>query len=123
MDRRAFLAVIPGLALIGCASTDTAPQAASSGPRFSDAERKLIIDFYESERALSPKKDKPPQMFKPGDKLVSGSRPYHLPGTLKAKLSPYPLPEPYTRLVVGGDVILVNRDNHDITDVIPQMVY
>ena len=123
MDRRAFVALFPALAFMGCASTNTEPAPVSSGLRFSDAERQLITGYFEAERARTPAKEKPAQRAKPGDKLVSGSRPSHLPGVLKQKLGAFPLPDPYTRLVLGADVILVNRDTHDITDVIPQVVY
>lgn len=58
--------------------------------------------------------------MKPGDVLDPGQRPAPLPSGLNAKL-PY-LPEPYTRYIVGSDVVLVNRDTHAILDVIPQIV-
>lgn len=121
MDRRAFFSGISALALVGCAGAGKAPQAASGGMMFSEAERRLITEYFARERALRPNQPAPPQSAKPGDKLVSGSRPSHLPDALKARLGH--LPDPYTRLVLGADVILVNRDTHDIADVIPQVVY
>lgn len=120
MDRRAFIAAVPVLLAVGCAGTPK-EQSVTDGPRFSDGERKLITDYFAAERARQPAKPTPAQQAKPGDKLVSGSRPSHLPNTLKDKLGA--LPEPYTRLVLGADVIMVNRDTHDIVDVIPQVVY
>lgn len=44
-----------------------------------------------------------------------------LPTDLDGKLPS--LPAPHTRLVLGADVILVNRDTHEILDVIPQVAY
>jgi hypothetical protein len=32
-------------------------------------------------------------------------------------------PQGYTRLIVGTDVILVNRENHRIADVIPNAAF
>lgn len=120
MDRRTFVAVLPALLVMGCASTST-EQPAASGPTFSAEERKLITDYFSYERSRNTAKAMPAQQAKPGDKLQSGSRPSHLPNALKDRLST--LPRPYTRLVLGADVILVNRDTHDISDVIPQVAY
>ncbi len=125
MERRSFL-VFSGswaaLALSGCASR-TATQASSdtSGTRFSDAERKLIVAFYEQQGARKPGRQMPTQRVKVGDKLDSGLRPNRLPDALDKQL--VYLSAPYTRLALGADVILVNRDTHDILDVIPQIAY
>jgi hypothetical protein len=105
--------------MVGCAGTST-EKAATGGVVFSEAERKLITDYFASERR-GPGRDKPPQRVKPGDKLDSGQRPTRLPDPLDKKL-PY-LADPHTRLVLGADVILVNRNSHDILDVIPQVAY
>jgi hypothetical protein len=121
MHRRAFIVAVPALFVVGCAGTAKEPSAALDGPRFSDAERKFITEYFANERAKQPAKPTPPQQAKAGDKLPPGARPTHLPNAVKDKLGP--LPAPYTRLVLGADVILVNRDTHDIVDVIPQVVY
>jgi hypothetical protein len=121
MDRRTFVAVMPALIMMGCAGSGTSPEkAAASGPVFSEAERKLITDYFTGE-CRGPARERPPQRVKPGDKLDSGQRPTRLPDPLDKKL-PY-LADPYTRLMLGADVILVNRNNHDILDVIPQVAY
>jgi hypothetical protein len=123
VQRRAFLissASLAALALAGCAGQATRA-VDTSGMRFSDAERKLIVGFYEQQGALMAAREKPAQRVKAGDKLDSGQRPNRLPDELN-KLLPY-LPDPYTRLTLGGDVILVNRNTHDVLDVIPQIAY
>jgi hypothetical protein len=123
VERRAFLiysGVLAAFVLAGCAGQATQTGDAS-GMRFSDAERKLIIGFYEQQGARKPGRQMPSQRIKVGDKLDSGQRPNLLPDELKKQLS-Y-LPEPYTRLTLGADVILVNRNTHDILDVIPQVAY
>lgn len=120
MDRRCFLTVFPALALAGCAGTNS-DKGAATGPQFSPAERELITRYYAKERSGSPAKAIPAQQVKPGDTLVSGARPAKLPTALDQHLS-LP-PAPYTRLTLGADVILVNRDTHLIADVIPQVAY
>lgn len=121
MDRRTFLAAMPILLVTGCAGGGTGRQASpGSGPVFSDAERRQITDFFDNERR-GPPRDRPAQRVRPGDKLDSGQRPTRLPDGLDKKL-PY-LADPYTRLILGADVILVNRNTHDILDVIPQVAY
>lgn len=120
MDRRTFVFAAPALALLGCATANT-PPVDTSGLRFSDAERGAIIDYYAKERARAPARDKPAQQAKAGDKLQSGARPAHLPNALKDRLPT--LPDPYTRLLLGADVILLNRNTHDILDVVPQVAY
>lgn len=125
MERRSFLVfsgALAALTLAGCAG-NTATQATSdaSGMRFSDAERKLIVAFYEQQGARKPGRQVPVQRARVGDKLDSGLRPNRLPDDLNKQL--VYLADPYTRLALGADVILVNRNTHDILDVIPQIAY
>jgi hypothetical protein len=119
MQRREFL-VLTSLLIAGCATKPSAPPEAA-GMRFSDAERKKIIDFYASAGGRARTGPVPVQRAKAGDLLVSGQRPNKLPVDL-AKLLP-DLPDPYTRLVLGADVLLLNRNSHMILDVIPQIAY
>lgn len=119
MQRRTFIFLVPALALIGCAS-QPATQQSGGGLRFSDDERRIINAHYTQARGPRPVQP-PAQVAKPGDKLAPGLRPNKLPTNLDSKLPG--LPAPYTRLVLGADVILVNRDTHDILDVIPQVAY
>lgn len=126
MDRRRclfhLLSLLPAATLLGCAGTAGQSTAgAGSGLRFSAAERKIIEDYYARQRAGVMLPGKPAQRAKPGDKLESGQRPAKLPTELD-KLLPT-LPAPHTRLTLGADVILVNRDSLDILDVIPQVAY
>ncbi len=119
MQRREFL-VLAGLLVAGCA-TKTSTQPDASGLRFSDAERKTITTFYSQAGGRAPTGAIPAQRVKPGDVLGSGLRPNKLPTDLD-KLLPN-LPDPYTRLTLGADVVLVNRNTHAILDVIPQVAY
>lgn len=117
MNRRAFISIIPAIALLGCASPGP-EKPAPSGRRFSDAERNIITAYYKQQgQARTPSRSGSQVAI--GDKLMSGERPNKLPTALDAQLPG--LPEPYTRLVLGVDVILVNRDTHDILDVIHQI--
>lgn len=119
MQRREFLILFSVLAA-GCA-TKPAPQPEAAGVRFSDAERKKISDFYAQAGGRQASGSLPAQRAKAGDLLGSGQRPNKLPVDL-AKLLP-DLPEPYARLILGADVVLVNRNSHAILDVIPQVAY
>lgn len=119
MQRREFL-VLASLLIAGCASTPSAPPEVA-GMRFSDAERKKITDFYAQAGGRVSSGAVPARRAKVGDLLDSGQRPNKLPVDL-AKLLP-DLPEPYTRLILGADVVLVNRNSHAILDVIPQVAF
>jgi hypothetical protein len=115
MERREFLFIATAALLAGCASQGGSQSSDASGMRFSDSERGIIEAFYGK-----PSGPLPAQRVKPGDVLDPGQRPAPLPSGLNAKL-PH-LPAPYTRYIVGSDVVLVNRDTHAILDVIPQIV-
>jgi hypothetical protein len=119
MQRREFL-VLASLLVAGCA-TKTAGTPDTSGLRFSETERKTITGYYSQAGGRMATGSTPVQRVKAGDLLDSGQRPNKLPTEL-AKLLP-DLPEPYTRLTLGADVVLVNRNSHAILDVIPQVAY
>lgn len=110
--------MLAALLLSGCAASPP-PVAADKGIGFSAAERERIERYY-AEARRGPA-TAPAALFRPGDKLESGARPQPLPGALKVMLPD--LAEPYTRLIVGADVLLVNRRSHDIVDVIPAVAY
>jgi hypothetical protein len=119
MQRREFL-VLAGLLVAGCA-TKPATQPDTSGLRFSEADRKTITGYYAQAGGRQPTGAIPAQQAKAGELLDSGLRPNKLPTELDKLLSG--LPEPYTRLTLGADVILVNRNSHAILDVIPQVAF
>lgn len=122
MDRREFLGMsLSVLALAGCAGGGGGKPADASGMRFTDAERKQIMDFYALQGARKPGRVQPAARVNIGDKLDSGQRPTRLPDDLDKRL-PY-LNDPYTRLILGADILLVNRNTHDILDVISQVAY
>ena len=118
--QRPVLLVLASLLIAGCATQASSPQQ-TSGVRFSEAERTTITRFYTPAAGRLPSDKAPKQLAKVGDVLDSGQRPNKLPIDL-AKLLP-DLPQPYTRLSLGADVVLVNRDTHAIVDVIPQVAY
>jgi hypothetical protein len=119
MQRRNFL-VFAGVLLAGCATKAThSPEVL--GPRFSEAERKTILGYYAQAGGRASSGLIPAQRAKTGDVLDSGQRPNKLPTELD-KLLPA-LPDSYTRLTLGADVLLVNRNSHAILDVIPQIAY
>ena len=103
----------------GCASSPEQPTATAAGVAFSSADRTAITQYFGGyARQLA----KPSASnYKAGDVLETGQRPRMLPTDLAVRLSP--LPEGYSRLIVGTDVILVHRDSHRIADVIPNAAY
>jgi len=115
MLRRDFLFMTAAALLSGSASQGSASSADASGMKFSESERKTSAAFYGGQGRGSI----PAQWARPGDVLDSSQRPAKLPRDLLARLPD--LPAPYTRLVLGADIILVNRDTHTILDVIPQI--
>jgi hypothetical protein len=118
MLRREFL-IFASLFAAGCASKP-ASQPESPGLRFSESERQTITEYYA--RLRGPRPATPPaQGVKPGDTLLSGQRPNKLPVDLLKQLPD--LRDPHTRLIVGADVVLINRDTHAILDVIPRVAY
>ncbi len=122
MHRRSFLghgsALLAAMLLPGCASEPAGTPAA--GPRFSEAERKAITEYYAGKRSRGPI-EVPAQTVKAGGKLPQGPRRRRLPRELEDALAV--LQAPYLRLIVGADVILVNTGTDDILDVIPQVAY
>lgn len=106
--------------LWGCASQPTA--VSENEPRavtFSASEREAITRYYASVRGVSAAV--PATKYKVGDKLISGSGPRRLPTDLDVRLPR--LEERYTRLVVGADVLLVDRETHDVLDAVPSVAY
>ncbi len=89
--------------------------------QFSEAERKVILNYYAQAGGRTATGSIPAQRARAGELLDSGQRPNKLPVELAKRLPD--LPNPYTRLILGADVLLVNRDSHAILDVIPQIAY
>jgi hypothetical protein len=119
MQRRAFL-VFSGLLIAGCATKPSSTSQAT-GMQFSAAERKTIMDFYAQSGGRAPAGSIPAQRARAGELLDTGQSPNKLPIELAKRLPD--LPNPFTRLILGADVLLVNRDSHAILDVIPQVAY
>jgi hypothetical protein len=105
--------------LVGCAT-----HVASSGAvvlqddsrpahtGFSDRDRRIIMDYYQQHKAE--------QTAATGlvrrDVLPATLPSHRLPAALDAQLTP--LPAPYTRLQVGSDVVLIDRNTRVIIDII-----
>lgn len=88
--------------------------------RFSERDRAIIEQYYAGQRS----KKSPPGLARreslpPGvgrrDRLPPGLQARGLPGELTARLSP--VPAGYVRLLVGADVILMNRSTRVLVDV------
>lgn len=90
---------------------------------FSDRDRKLIHDYYANHRGA---KKTPPGLAKRGgslppglakrDVLPPGLQGRGLPAELELKLTP--LPDPYVRVTIGTDVVLLHGRSRVVLDVI-----
>ena len=109
--------LVTGL-LIGCAGS-AIKQVAAAKPAiaFSAADRDIIGHYYGARPGVPAAQ----AAVKIGDLLQPGSRPQKLPSDLHSRLKG--LPDQYTWYVLGADVLLVNRDTHEILDVIPQVAH
>jgi hypothetical protein len=106
---------------LGCASpSPEKPAASASSVTFSSADRAAITQYFDG-YAKQLAKSSTAASYKAGDTLEPGQRPRKLPTDLAVRLSDPP--QGYTRLIVGTDVILVNRENHRIADVIPNAAF
>ena len=91
-------------------------------------DRTLIQDYYR-EHARNRAKNTPPGLAKRGqmppglgkrDTLPSGLQGRGLPDNLEARLST--LPAPYVRVIIGADLVLMNRQTRVIMDVLRGVV-
>lgn len=99
-------------------------RAAAGDVRIDSRDRALIEEYYRNASksqpgAAGPTQRRPTLASAKGERLPPGAG-RALPGELEARLSP--LPRPYVRLVVGGDVVLANRETRVISDVLPAVI-
>gem|GEM_PF-6088778 len=96
-------------------TSQAAPTVTPAAPAFSPTDRAAIQAYYGTQAA-------PGQSgrYKAGDTLDYDARPMPTPTALKARLA-HP-PEPYSVLVVGSDLILLDRATRRIADVVPDAV-
>ncbi len=86
--------------------------------RFSDHDRQLLQDYYRGKGHGKYKKT-PPGLAK-RDTLPPGLRGRNLPGDLETRLTP--LPAPYVRVIVGGDIVLLDNRTRVVVDLISDVV-
>ncbi len=89
--------------------------------RFSERDRAIIEQYYAKQKpkkappGLAKRESLPPGLGK-RDRLPPGLQTRGLPGDLAARLSP--VPADYVRLVIGADVVLMNRNTRVMVDII-----
>ena len=92
---------------------------------FNDHDRQIIREYYQGRRKHARKKT-PPGLAKRGDELPPGLvkrdvlppglQGRALPAALETRLTP--LSEPYVRVRIGADIVLLDRSTRVILDVI-----
>ena len=91
-------------------------QPRSASVNFSVRDREIIADYF---RSLGVHKNKSSGLVR-YDYLPRGIAGHALPGRLEKRLSPLYLP--YGRLIVGADVILINRNTRIVVDILYDIV-
>ena len=121
--RREYLSLIMAFVLLllgGCATHVASSgsvvlqddsRAAHAG--FSDRDRRIIMDYYQQH-----KRDQqlPPSGLVRRDVLPSTLLSQRLPAALEAQLTP--LSQPYMRLEVGNDVVLIDASSRVVIDIL-----
>jgi hypothetical protein len=122
--------VLVGAALIGGCATQlltsgrvqVRDERASVEVGFSSRDRDLIGDYYRNARpakktppGLARRETPPPGLARHG-KLPPGLQGRLLPRELESRLTV--LPSAYVRLVVGRDVVLIERDTRRVLDIL-----
>lgn len=107
-------------------ATSSAPAAhARSTPRdarvamvagFSTRDRLTIEEYFEKQRNAAGKRESLPSGFSPQDRLPASIHGQPLPRTLESRLTV--LPDAYTRLQVGQDVLLMERESRVVLDLL-----
>lgn len=125
------LSLFAGLFLLQACALDAATsgrvvvrdRSATADARIDSRDRALIEEHYrntaQSKRAPAEAKGERAPGLAKGERLppVQGKP---LPPDLETRLSP--VPRPYVRLVVGGDIVLVNKETRVIADIMPAAV-
>lgn len=83
---------------------------------FSTRDRLIIEEFFEKKRATPTRRDVLPSGFSAQDRLPVAIQGQPLPRPLESKLTV--LPDAYIRLLVGRDVLLLERDSRVVLDLL-----
>ncbi|MEE8388734.1 MAG: hypothetical protein V3R65_09175 [Acidiferrobacterales bacterium] len=133
MKQKFFMVLLLAAAsLAGCATMVTTSgnivigdKNVSVGIVFTDRDHRLIRRYYESHHSRYKKRRVPPGLAKRGgklphglakrDRLPPGLRLRGLPEDLESTLSP--LSKRYVRVVVGSDVVIMDRNTRVVFDI------
>jgi hypothetical protein len=136
LRRRIFLLASCSMIVTVLAPASAGVRDGSGGPpRFSDAERRIIEQYY-GRGNQSKSKSLPPGLAKRGGNLPPGlqkqlARNGQLPPGLQKRVEPLPLelnrqlpplPEYWERVIVERDVILLDRRTNRILDIIEGVI-
>jgi hypothetical protein len=134
MRKSRLLLPLLALALTACAAMEVtsgrvtlSDSGSSAGIAFSSRDR-AIVSYFDYHHRYNPKRLPPGlakrQQLPPGlvkrDVLPKGLQGEPLPADLERRL--HPLPDVYVRLVVGSDVVLMNRNTRVVMDIYRDVV-
>lgn len=127
--------LIVAVSLTGCASMVATSgsivihdENISIGIVFTDRDRQMIHRYYQSHR--NSRRNLPPGLAKKGrlphglakrDRLPPGLAKRSLPADLEASLSP--LSKGYVRVIVGGDVVIMDSNTRVVIDIYRNVVF
>jgi len=133
LTRRASIMMLLPLLLSGCAGMELTSgnvvltdHSTSAGIVFSSRDQTIIARYYSN---LPTHKRMPPGLAKrehlpPGlvkrDRLPRGLRGRGLPSDLERQL--HPLPAGYIRVIIGSDLVLMNRATREVMDIYRDIV-
>lgn len=93
-------------------------RAAETEARLDSRDRAVIEEYYRHAKPKpGPAKREPPSGLAKGKRLPDGLQGRGLPTELERRLST--LPRPYVRLIIGGDIVLLNQETRMINDIMP----
>lgn len=138
MNQRIIIVLLVSVSLLaGCASVAGTSgtivihdENVSIGISFTDRDRQIIHSYYKSHRGKNKKHKTPPGLAKRDgdlphglakrDQLPPGLHARGLPGDLESQLTV--LPKGYLRVIVGGDVVIMNRNTRVVIDIYRDVV-
>ena len=121
---RVFLVPLLALVLVGCATyvatsgrVAVRDDSAGTALRFNDRDRVTVVEYYRAQRNnKSAPRTKSASTLRKSHTLPSDLRGRPLPHELESRLTS--LPGTHTRLIVGRDLVLIDRNTRVVADIL-----